>query len=121
MYTCTCVCIYIYRGMARSTIGRARLVLFPRSKAGGEFRVMLRPKNGFTRTVPLAECSSRNHRLPAIMYASLRGFVSSSNRLRRTLENVRTVRNKKLFGIKANEREYIYIYANVKSNIEEEN
>lgn len=80
---------------------------------------MLRPKNGFTRTVPLAECSSRNHRLPAIMYASLRGFVSSSNRLRRTLENVRTVRNKKLFGIKANEREYVY--ANVKSNIEEEN
>lgn len=104
-----CMCVYIYRGMARSTIGRARLVLFPRSKAGGEFRVMLRPKNGFTRTVPLAECSSRNHRLPAIMYASLRGFVSSSNRLRRTLENVRTVRNKKLFGIKANEREYICI------------
>lgn len=54
---CVYVCIYIYRGMARSTIGRARLVLFPRSKAG-EFRVMLRPKNGFTRTVPLAECSA---------------------------------------------------------------
>lgn len=57
IYVCICLYIYIYRGMARSTIGRARLVLFPRSKAG-EFRVMLRPKNGFTRTVPLAECSA---------------------------------------------------------------
>lgn len=97
--------------MARSTIGRARLVLFPRSKTG-EFRVMLRPENGFARTVPLAECSSLRV-ITGCPLLCTRAYADSSllraDCVASTVENVRTVRNKNLFGIKGggNERECI--------------
>lgn len=109
-------CVYVY---GAEVLSARQLVLFPRSKALAEVS-RVNASSG-ERTVLLERFRSRNaprnHRLPAIMYASLRGFrlffffflVAPVLKMLERRCVIKTCSRLK-HGYTNEKREYIYVY-----------